>query len=253
MNDLRDLKRAMQSPPGFTARELDLGDIMQAGGRLRRRRRLAVGSAAAVAVVALLVGGSQLIGGRPVAGAGTPIAPGAGPAPTAGATARPDPAPSDPAADKPLGDVIRTGLTAKDGAWVLYAVPVDEPALPDTHFGIMLGVRQPGGHIVPSVESNEVTGSALAPGFHGGEASQVVDGRTTLTFGYYVGEPSRIQAKAEGRTITARTGVWSQDPSVTMYWFSTADAGPDARVTGVTAYDRRGKELPSGNAGFGVG
>jgi hypothetical protein len=39
MNDLDDLKRALQSPPGYAPRELDLGEIIRVGGRVRLRRR----------------------------------------------------------------------------------------------------------------------------------------------------------------------------------------------------------------------
>jgi hypothetical protein len=125
--------------------------------------------------------------------------------------------------------------------------------MPDIPFGVMLGVRGPGGHITPSVEINETVGSALAAGFHEGEGSQNIDGRNTLTFGYYVGKPYRIGAKVHGKTVSAHFKAWSQNSSVTVFWFSTADAGPGQAVTGLAAYDRQGGKLPAGNPRFGLG
>jgi hypothetical protein len=252
MNDLDDLKRAMQSPPGYLPRELDLGEIMQAGGRLRRRRRLATGVGAAAAVVALLVGGSQLIGTRTNTGLRTPTAPAAA-APESPPVPTPDPSPSE-ATKKPLGDVIRTGLPSKQGEWLFYAVAIDEPALPDTHFGIMLGQRRKNGDIISSVLINETEGADRTPGFHRGEGPMVVDGGATPAFGYFVGKPYRITALVHGKTATASLHAWSTDPSVVVFWFDPATVGTGAQLTKLTAYDRVGKKLASaGNTGFGVG
>jgi hypothetical protein len=252
MNDLDDLKRAMQSPPGYAPRELDLGDIMRSGGRLRLRRRLATGAAAAAAVVAVLVGGSQLIGTRTNPGPGTPIAPGAA-APATTPAPRPTVAPSEPT-KKPWGAVIRTGLASKKGEWVFYAVAIDEAAVPHTRFGIMLGQRQSTGDIVSSVLINEVNGSDRAPGFHQGEGPMVIAGGVSPAFGYYVGKPYRITAVVHGKTVTAGQRAWSTDPSVVVFWFDPAKVGTGTPLTKLTAYDRLGKKLASaGNAGFGVG
>jgi hypothetical protein len=252
MNDLDDLKRAMQSPPGYTPGELDLGDIMRAGGRLRRRRRLVTGAAAAAAIVVLLVGGSQLIDAKSNSLPGTPTeqaaaAPGSPPVPT--------PSPSATEAPKqPWGAVIRTGLASKNGEWVFYAVAIDDAAVPDTHFGIMLGQRLHNDVIVSSVLVNEVSGADRAPGFHRGEGPMVVDGGTIPAFGYVVGKPYRITAVVHGKTVTASQRAWSKDPKVVVFWFDPAKVGTGTPITKLTAYDRLGKLLASGgNSGFGVG
>jgi hypothetical protein len=249
MNDISDLKRAMDTPPDYTPVDLDLGGIVQAGGRLRRRRRLAVGSAAAAAVVVVLVGGSQLIGGQQSPDRGTTMAPAAAPTP-----ATPEPSPTRSADEgKPYGSLIETGLKTKGGVWVLYAVKIDEPSLPGTSFGIMLGVRPVSGPPVPVVVINETDGSGLAPGFHEGEGVSNLDDRDTVAFGYYVGKPKTIRAKADGRPVSAHLGTWSRNPSVTVFWFSPGDIGPGTKVTGLTAYDGQGKKMVSGRPGFGMG
>ncbi|MEU4559376.1 hypothetical protein AB0F72_13395 [Actinoplanes sp. NPDC023936] len=70
----------MHSPPDFQPALLDMQQVMTAGGRMRRRRRLAVGGVSALTVAALLIGGSQLVN------AGGPIGslPAAGPSDPAG-------------------------------------------------------------------------------------------------------------------------------------------------------------------------
>ena len=48
MTRLEDLKDAMHSPPDFQPAPVDLRQVMTAGGRVRRRRRLALGGASAL-------------------------------------------------------------------------------------------------------------------------------------------------------------------------------------------------------------
>jgi hypothetical protein len=232
MNDLSTLKRAMDAPPGYTPSELDLAGIVRAGGRLRFRRRLAAGSVSTAAVLAVLIGGSQLIPGSQTEGGVRP---------------------ANADQSGPIGTVIDTGLATTGGTWVLYGIRLNEKQLEGIPFGIMLGIRQADGRVTPSVEINETEGSALAPGFHVGELSQNLNGRDTLTFGYYVGRPHRIAAKVRGKQVSAGFKAWSEDPSVTVFWFNLTDAGPDTAVTGLTAYDSRGEKMVSGNPGFGVG
>lgn len=269
MSDLVDLKRAMQSPPDFAPRELDLSEIMRAGGRIRTRRRLAAGAAAALAVVVVLVGGSQLIGTKNNSGLGTSTAPaGGGPGRepvatsstalsdatpgTATPTATPGTASPEPTRTA-LGAVIRTGLASKDGEWVFYAVAVDEPTLPDTRFGIMLAQRQPNGRLAASVMINETEGSDRSAGFHQGQASSLIGGQTTPTFGYYVGDVYRIATIVHGKTMNADLRAWSQDPSVKVFWFNPTKVPRNVPLTKVIAYDRQGRKLATGTDGFGVG
>jgi hypothetical protein len=229
MNDLDDLKAALTEPPDFTPRPLDLEAVMTTGGRIRRRRRLAVGATAGLAVVALLVGGNVLAhrttpdgrGGQPVA-------------------AQPDA--KQPDTTPP---VISTGLPAGSGEWVLYPKPIREAAIPDITFGLMLGVAVEGNELVDAVMSNETEGSDKAPGFHAVQKRMEIDQGVTPTFGYYVGPAAKITAEVRGKTVTASQSPL--DDSIQVFWFD-ADGIEDLR-----AYDAGGARLPAGNSTPGVG
>lgn len=163
----------------------------------------------------------------------------------------PRPAGTPAPADTPpvvLGNVVDTGVKAKDGTWVLYAVPVKEKVLKGTHFGLMLGRKLADGTVTADVVTNETSGSDKAKGFHAGQGSMNVNYRDTLTFGYYVGPAAKITAKINGKTVTAEQGTWSQDKSVVFYWF-----GPKTSVRGLKAFGSNGKALSSGNTSIGVG
>ncbi|GAB1641923.1 hypothetical protein [Krasilnikovia sp. MM14-A1259] len=237
MTDLDDLRDALASPPGFTPRVLDLDQVMASGGRLRRRRRLAVGAASALAVGALLVGGSQV---ARLAG-DAPRVP-ANPTQIVGA---PD--------GRVRGDVVPTGVKTGNAEWVIYAQPVEIQGQPGIHFGFQLGRRTPDGNLTTGVMTNDVEGSDRTPGFHAVQGAMEADGRTTLAFGYYVGSPATITGRAGGRTVTAHRAVWSEDPSVTVFWFTPHDVAPRAKLDDLTAKDARGEILPKGNASVGVG
>jgi hypothetical protein len=149
---------------------------------------------------------------------------------------------------KTLGAVVDTGIKAKDGTWVLYAVPVAVKELKNTHFGLMLGRRLPDGSLTADVVTNETSGSDKAKGFHAGQGGMNVDGRDTLTFGYYVGAATKITAKSHGKTVIAKQATWSQDRSVVFYWFA-----PKTSASGLKAYGSDGRALTTGNSGIGVG
>jgi hypothetical protein len=100
---------------------------------------------------------------------------------------------------------------------------------------------------------NETKGPDRAPGFHSGEGPMTVEGEQAPAFGYYVGPARRITVKANGKTVTAKQATWSDDPSVVVFWFDTARVKHGAALTGATAYDKAGKKLARGSAGFGVG
>jgi hypothetical protein len=248
MNDLDDLKDALHSPPGFVARSLDLDAIMTTGGRRRRARRLAVSATSGLAVVAVLIGGGWLAARNDRAAPGL--------LPPAAASASPSPSPSVPPTDgpatAPLGAVVSTGLKAKQGTWVIYAVPVREPSLPDTHFGIMVGRRMPDGTFTSDVISNETNGSDTAKGFHALQGGMNVNGEDIPSFGYFVGPATRFTAKVGGKTIEAGHARWSKDASVVMFWFDPAKVGA-ASLTKLTAYGASGTKLPGGKTEFGVG
>jgi hypothetical protein len=152
-----------------------------------------------------------------------------------------------------LGDVIRTGLKAGPAEWVLYAVPVQEAALPDVHFGIMLGRRTAGRTLTSDIVINETEGADRAPGFHTGEIASEKDGLTTPAFAYFVGPATRITAIVGGKRVAAHLRAWSQDPDVVVFWFDPAQIGAHDTVTKLVAYDRHGRRLTSTLAGFGAG
>jgi hypothetical protein len=157
--------------------------------------------------------------------------------------------PEAPPAPAALGDVIDAGFAAKEGSWVFYAVAVDEKSLPGTHFGVMAGRRLPDGSLTTGVMANEFEGSDRAPGFHAVQAGMGVEGEQTPSFGYYVGDATKITARAGGRTVTAKQAAWSEDAAVKIFWFDPA-AGA---VSDLKAYDSAGRTLPAGNDQVAVG
>jgi len=245
VNDLDDLRDAMRTTPDFEPRPLDLAVVMAAGGRLRRRRRFAVGAASGLAVLALLVGGAQFV--RPQA-ASQPAA-SQQPAGPATAVTDPVPAPSDAASGAVLGEVVTTGLRDDLGERVLWVVSA-EPVAP---FGIVSGRRLADGSLQPDVLANESTGSARAEGFHAAQAPMTVEGRATLAFGYYSGPATRITVQASGKRIDAMRAAWSEDPSIVLFWFPPELVKPGGKPSGLTAYDRDGGKLPAGHPTFSVG
>ncbi|BFU43569.1 hypothetical protein [Krasilnikovia sp. MM14-A1004] len=237
MTDLDDLRDALQSPPGFAPRVLNLDQVMASGGRLRRRRRVAVGAASALAVGVLLVGGGQvarLAGGPPSAPAGP-----------AGVATAPN--------SHVLGEVMPTGVKADAAEWVLYAQPVEVPGQSGVHFGFQLGRRSADGSLRDEVMTNDVDGSDRSPGFHAVQRAMTIDAGTTLTFGYYVGAPATITARADGRTVIAERAVWSEDSSVTVFWFRPRDVTPSTKLSRLTAKDAQGRVLPAGDTSVAVG
>jgi hypothetical protein len=169
----------------------------------------------------------------------------AAPAPSASPTASASPSDAPPQA---LGTIVDTGVKAKSGTWVLYAVPIKEKVLKNTHFGLMLGRKLPDGTVTADVVTNETSGADRANGFHAGQGGMNVNGQDTLTFGYYAGGAAKITAKAHGKTLTAKQAAWSRDKSVIFYWFP-----PKSSVSGLKAYGSNGRALTTGNAGIGVG
>ena len=243
MTNLDDLD-AMAAPPDFPGRPLDLAPAPAAGGRIRRGQRGAgtaagqirrgprgAAAAAGLAVLTLLVGGAALAGrAGPDYGVAMQVA---------GRTAD----------DGVFGDIIHTGLGTRGGEWLLYAERFVNAELPDTHVALALGV--PGAYGRPNtlVTANETKGSDRSPGFHAVEATMRVGGRTTPTFGYYVGPATRITSSLRARTVTAHLATWSEDPSVVVFWFAPGTRSPKK----LAAYGEDGRRLPAGDHGVGVG
>lgn len=245
MTDLSEFQAALRAPDPHQ-RPLDIAAIMVAGARVRRRRRITASAGSGIAVLVLIVAGSQLLRiaqARPPTP--TPPLAAAPPAPTFTSTRTQDVAPQ---VRNLLGEVIRTGLKARNGDWIIYLTRVDSPQLPETTMGITAARLLASGRVAGGYSSNETQGSDRAPGFHAVSGSQDVVGERMPAFGYYVGSPATITGQAGDKTVTAEQSVWSEDPSVVVFWFDTATVDPDRRLTRLAAFDSQGGKLPAGRA-----
>jgi hypothetical protein len=272
MTDLNDFRAALRAPDP-QLRPLDVEAIMVAGTRVRRRRRLTVGAGSALAVMALLLGGSQVVritqqpavttpgaaaetSQKPTATAPPdraieePQRPPAKPPGTPGAGVSP---PARNAVGEWWGNVVRTGIRGSDGEWVMFARQVEGKGAGQVTLGVTMGQRLESGEVVDVSGSNETEGSDRAPGFHAVSGPTNLDGEDVPAFGYYVGSPARITARVSGRSVTARSAVWSEDPSVVFFWFDMKTVGPRSDPDRLRAYDDTGKELPAGNNRFAYG
>ncbi|MCY1136536.1 hypothetical protein OWR29_00895 [Actinoplanes sp. Pm04-4] len=236
MTQLEELKDAMHSPPDFRPAPMDLQQVMASGGRMRRRRRLLVGGASALTVAALLIGGNQLAGGSTF------------PTPAAGPSA-PLPSAVNSSAPGVLGAVIETGRQAEGRRWILYVETVDPDNLDET-LTLILGRTKTGtiDDFRPEIESNDPGAGRMAPGFHAVKAGRLLNGRTTPTFGYYVGDATRITARdaTTGKTVEAKRAAWSgfaPTEKAQIFWFDFTEGRPPATLTDLTAYDANGSEL----------
>jgi hypothetical protein len=229
MTDIDTFRAALKAPPPTELGTLDIGGIMAAGGKLRRRRRM---TATGLTVAAVLLGAGTVS----VLVDRTPATP---PAQTAASST-----PGPDASDRPLGDVIVSTLEAQGGVWAFWAVPVDLPDLPDTHFGIMAGRKLADGRLASAVVANEVEGSDRAPGFRTTQSQTKLDIGTVPSFGYYVGPATRITAGFGKQEVVADQAVWSEDPSVVVFWFDPDDVPGNGSPTALNAYDRNGGKLP---------
>ncbi|GAB2608177.1 hypothetical protein Aab01nite_61400 [Paractinoplanes abujensis] len=232
MTQLEELKDAMHSPPGFEPVPVDLQQVMTAGGRLRRRRRVVVGGASALTVAALLIGGHQMagLGGSiPVAGPSIPV-----------------PSALNSSAPGVLGTVVETGRQAEGRRWILYVETADPNNLDET-LTLILGRTKTGtiDDFTAEVVGRDQGAGRMAPGFHAVQAGRLVNGRTTPTFGYYVGDATRITARDEstGRTVEAKRVPWSgfEPPDkAQIFWFDFTQGQRPAVLTDLRAYDADG-------------
>lgn len=241
MNDLETFRAALQAPTETAHDALDIDRIMQQGGRLRRRRRLLTGAAGVTTALVLVTGGVQV---------GRAFAPPAPPAPGI-SVAAPAQSPGDRSGEY-VGDVVRTGVQVGERELVLGVVPIDDPKLPEVNYGVMAGVRALGGGLTSRYLSSESEGPWRAPGFHAVSGATNIEGDDIPTFGYYVGPATKITA-GKGKKVTARQVQWSEDPLVVLFWFDPADVPEDFQATSLTAYDKDGATLVTGNNAVGVG
>jgi hypothetical protein len=213
--------------------------------RPRRRRVMVAALVTAGACTALTVAGVMSANAATRPASTTASRPAKPPA-----ASTPAPAPDSPA---PVGAVVPTGIRLPGGEVVLYAVAIGEKSLPGIHFGVMAGQMDADGRLTARVESNEVTGSDRAAGFHAVQAATEVDGVRMPEFGYYAGPAAKITGSVGGQVIQARQARWSQDPGVVLFWFDPADLPAGKAPTRLAAFDAAGRALPTGDATAGHG
>ncbi|MEU0536715.1 hypothetical protein [Amycolatopsis tolypomycina] len=234
MNDLDDFRAALRQPPEEPFAEPDLAKIMAGGRRIRRRRRVLTGTAgvaAAAAVVLVVVFATQLRQPAPA-----PVAQPPSPSLSVSATS---PA---PAAERPIGNVVGTGIRTPAGEIVIYARAVDLPELSGTRFGLVAGYRS-GTSLQSVLATNETRGSDRSFGFHATDGGDVIGNQVIPVFGYFAGPAARITTTVHGQTVEANLARWTEDPNVVIFWFHP-DTVPDSAVlTPLIAYDANGKRL----------
>jgi hypothetical protein len=238
VTDLETLRAALQEPPSEAFAEPDLAAIMATGTRIRRRRRLAAGggvAAVAVAVVAVVFGATQL------RATSSDVAGPPGPTLSTSATSGTD---VPPPPDKPVGAIVDTGISDAKGELVIFGVAIDDPAIPQTHFGMVLAHRDATGKLTSTLAINEFSGSDHAAGFHqvtGGDSSR--GGVFLPVLGYFVGPVSRITSTVHGKTVQASIAQWSEDTQVKFFWFTPKEVPDHNLMTPPVAYDAVGARL----------
>ncbi|HEY3926541.1 MAG TPA: hypothetical protein VGL75_18425 [Acidothermaceae bacterium] len=173
--------------------------------------------------------------------------------PSASCTASPAPQSTDgaPAAipdgnAPPWGTLVPGGTAAGTGeTLVLYGIHIDDPAIPCTHFGMMVGTVDAAGTATAVYEANETSGSDLEPGFHGvSMVGKEVAG--TYFVGYYVGPAATISVVVNGVPVAAHVAAWSVNPDVKFWWLGgTANGNPTYGA--LTPKDANGNVLPVGD------
>jgi hypothetical protein len=281
MTELDDLKDAMESTPDFEPAPLNLNHVLTAGGRIRRRRRFAAGTASGVAVLALVVGGGQMISGaatRSPAGSEFGSAPSYPSGPYPSYPSHPNPSypnptyPSHPNPSHPnptsfvpdpqpsvnggpgiLGTVVETGQKIDGRRWIIYVLTADPDRLND-NITLVLGRTKTGyiNDFTKDILGSDPGSGRMEQGFHAVKAGTIKDGRTTPTFGYYAGDAARITARdtTTGKTIEAHLTAWKgfgKQERAQIFWFDFTQGQTPTTLTGLTAYDNNGNKLPAGN------
>jgi hypothetical protein len=229
--------------------DIELGtqpeSLMKRGRRRRVARQSLVAGGSAVAVAAIAATSVALSSQH---GTTTQTASGAGvvsaadaacgisPQPTDGAP----PAANDGAAATPWGDPM-TGPSGIAGTrMTVTAFHVAD--MPCTNVGFEFALRSADGHLTNMEETNESSGSDIAPGFHGTALNTAADG--WFVVGYYVGPAASVTLPVGGQPAAAQVTSWSVNPDVKVWWVhgtgaAPADAQPSAR-------DVAGNPLPGG-------
>ncbi|QWF82773.1 hypothetical protein [Amycolatopsis sp. CA-230715] len=226
MTDLEELKSAMaETEPEDGFRPPDLAKIMADGRRIRRRRRIAVGTGAVALTAAALVGISTVTLLRePVDNGG----------PALSVAKQPD---------APVYEEAKTFWTdaATPDGWPIAMSFVHEvrPGAGDRGF--------PAGYFI-SVGRKVMRGPLtrdhmvpidLTPGFHRIETNG-------LSCGYFVGSMRKkpgvrsIQATADGKYQDAKTEQWEAVPTIVLFWFSPGIGPAQVPNHRLEAYDSAG-------------
>ncbi|MEV7549636.1 hypothetical protein AB0N89_08440 [Amycolatopsis sp. NPDC089917] len=249
MTDLETLRSALRETPAEEFAEPDLGAIMAKGRRIRRRRRLATGAggvAATVVTVLVIVGAVALKKTPP---AQQPLPPAASAPSSSPTSVSPTPAPQPtitkaPSTSVPLGNIISLETKGEDGReMVLYACALDEPDMPNVEFGLRVAYRNGDGSYDDLMMSNEYKKSDRSFGFHAVDGGDVVRGAFVPVFGYFAGEAARITSTVRGKPVEAKVVPWSEDPTVSLFWFDGSQVESSGVLTPLIAYDARGQRL----------
>jgi hypothetical protein len=236
MNDLDDFRAALRQLPDEPFAEPDLARIVADGTRIRRRRRVLTGTAgiaAAAAVVLVVVFAVQLRQPAPA-----PVAQPPSPQPALSTTA----ASPAPPAEKPIGEVVGTGIRTRAGELVFYARAIDLPELPGVRFGLVAGFRT-GTSLQSVLATNEFRGSDRSFGFHATDGGENLDGEVIPVFGYFAGPAAKITTTVHGATVEAKLAKWTADPNVVIFWFTPEQVPDSASLTPLVAYDANGERL----------
>ncbi|MBM2618376.1 hypothetical protein JIG36_22710 [Actinoplanes sp. LDG1-06] len=239
MTDLDTFRAALQQPD--EGRPPAIADIMRAGRRLRRKRRFGYGAVVAAALVAV-----------------TAVAwPTTAPPATVWPAAAVD-------AEGSWGQPVATGLRSGKHEIVVTAFHNVNQAYPDITFGVRACAADTSGKLGPCHNQFDDVAPDRSPGFHAIGLPSNLDYVDLPMYGYYVGPATTITVDSRGRTVTADTAVWSEDPEVVLFWFDFKDVylKPDKThpnykkqkvtpgelpdVANWSAYDESGRKLPLG-------
>ena len=276
MTDVDDLRVALQARPAEPWPELDVQQIMVAGGRIRRRRRVRTGVISVGAVSAFLVAGVTIGHGGNKAQVEIAAVPNTVPTPAAAPTAVPVPsiriastaasqpkssnghsptempsasAPTPlPPQDRSVGTVISTGYD-QDRSQVLYMVSFHDPKFSGVSLALVSGQAQRG-RLVGQVRVNP-DGPSKSPGFcvfhRAPSGTQMMP-----SFGYYLGPATSIYATDRlNRSVVAKQAQWSKNPDVVVFWFNPGDLDSAQGLKTLTAQNSDGSRISVAWANLG--
>jgi hypothetical protein len=200
MTDLDTFRAALQGPDDGLPPAMD--GILNAGRKLRFKRRLATATIAAAAVVVA---------------AGSAVALWPSQAPPSGVQAAAWP-PVTANANGSWGQEVHTGIRQKKAEIVVTAFHNVNPAYPKITFGVRACLATDV-KLAPCTNTFDDVPLDNSPGFHSIELPSNSSGVNFPMYGYYVGPAATITVKSRGKIVTAETATWSEDPDVVFFWF----------------------------------